>query len=177
MSEWFSLYQMNYFYITKLSSVWLFSVDSTFLEMQSFAPLKTVILCYCFKSVSQSGSDQCWQYPLENRHMEKLKPGLQKAELLIELLSKVFFISGTIRGECRLVCSRVQMAWLTTIEREWEEEGRGTDREADTYPWQCFLFMEGVLGFDGRLSGAVGEECTTCNRGTAHINLLRITQN
>lgn len=57
--------------------------------------------------------------------MEKLKPGLQKAELLIELLSKVFFISGTIQGECRLVCSRVQMAWLTTIERKERERVKG----------------------------------------------------
>lgn len=43
-----------------------------------------------------------------------------------------------------------------------------------TYPWQCFLFMEGVLGFDGRLSGAVGEKCTTCKRDTPNINIIRI---
>lgn len=51
---------------------------------------------------------------------------------------------------------------------DWKEEQRKTERarERDTYPWQCFLFMESVLGFDGRLSGAVSEECTTCNRGT-----------
>ena len=67
--------------------------------------------------------------------MEKLKPGLQKAELLIELLSKVFFISGTIQGECRLVCSRVQMARPTAIERKRERLGRGgeeTDRQIGT---------------------------------------------
>lgn len=121
-----------------------------------------VILCYYFKSMRQSGSDQCWQYPLENRHMKKFKPGLQKAELLIKLLSKVFFISDTVQGEFRLMCSRVQVAWLTTIERK-ERGWKAVEREADTYPWQCFLFVEGVLGFYGRLSGAVGEKCTTCN--------------
>lgn len=69
--------------------------------------------------------------------MEKLKPGLQKAELLIELLSKVFFISGTIHGECWLVCSRVQMARLTTrekrdrLERGGEGDGR-TERQTLT---------------------------------------------
>lgn len=63
--------------------------------------------------------------------MEKLKPGLQKAELLIELLSKVFFISGTIQGECRLVCSRVQMAWLTTIERKERESERRRDERGE----------------------------------------------
>ena len=149
-------------------------------KRRASTPQKTVTLCYSFKSVRQSGSDQCWQYPLENRHMEKLKPGLQKAELLIELLSKVFFISGTVRGECRLVCSRVQMARLTTIERkerDWRRKRsreRQIETETDTYPWQCFLFMEGVLGFDGRLSGAVGKECTACNKGTPHANFIRI---
>lgn len=53
--------------------------------------------------------------------------------------------------------------------RQTEEEG-----ETDTYPWQCFLFMEGILGFDGRLSGTVGEECATCNRGRQYINPIRI---
>lgn len=115
--------------------------------------------------------------------MEKLKPGLQKAELLIELLSKVFFISGTIQGECRLVCSRVQMARPTAIERKRERLGRGgeetdrqigTERGRETYPWQCFLFMEGVLGFDGRLSGAVGEERTTCDGGRRRRNFIRV---
>lgn len=69
----------------------------------------------------QSGSDQCWQYPPENRHMKKFKLDLQKAELLIELLSKVFFISDTIQGEFRLMWSRVQIAWLTTVKRKGRE--------------------------------------------------------
>lgn len=57
-------------------------------------------------------------------------------------------------------------------ERESEKrKGGEKDGETDTYPWKCFLFVEGVLGFDGRLSGAIGEECTTCNRGTPHIHV------
>lgn len=52
--------------------------------------------------------------------------------------------------------SRVQMALPATT----EIEGRVTER-AETHPWQCFLFVESVLGFDGRLPGAVSEERTT----------------
>lgn len=131
-------------------------------------------LRYRFKRVRQSGSDQYWQNPLENRHIVKLKTGLQKAVLLIELHSKVFFVSGTVQGGYWLVCSWVQNAWLTTIEKKKKATGkksRGRQREVErqTYPWQCFLFVESVLGFDGRLSGAVSEECTTWER---HTNIV-----
>lgn len=50
----------------------------------------------------------------------------------------------------------MQMALPATTERE----DRVTER-AETYPWQCFLFVESVLGLDGRLPGAVSEERTT----------------
>jgi len=128
------------------------------------------------------GSGRCRRYRLENGHMEKLKPrAFKRPSCWLNAFQKLFFfsISETVRGGCRLVCSRVQMAWLTTVERNGmeRERERGTDRERDTYPWQCFLFVEGVLGFDGRLSGAVGEECATCNRATAHIPTIRMTQN
>lgn len=73
------------------------------------------------------------------------------------------------------MCSRVQMAWLTTIERKVRETGKKRDRVGETYPWQCFLFMESILGFDCRLSGTVSEECTTCNRGTPKICFFRRT--
>lgn len=33
-----------------------------------------------------------------------------------------------------------------------------------TYPWQSLLFMQCCLGFDGRVSGTVREESTTCSR-------------
>lgn len=52
------------------------------------------------------------------------------------------------------------MAPLTTMEGR-EEESIEEGKKTNTYPWQCFLFMEGVLGLDGRLTGAVGEECAT----------------
>lgn len=71
-------------------------------------------------------------------------------ELLIELLSKLFFISGnTEEGSADSPASHHR-----------EREGRATER-AETHPWQCFLFVESVLGFDGRLPGAVSEERTT----------------
>lgn len=72
------------------------------------------------------------------------------------------------------------MAWLTTIERKVRETGKRKgeeerQRERETYPWQCFLFMESILGFDGRLSGTVSEECTTWNRGTPNMIFFRKT--
>lgn len=48
------------------------------------------------------------------------------------------------------------MAWPATTERE----DRATER-AETHPWQRFLFVESVLGFDGRLPGAVSEKRAT----------------
>lgn len=37
----------------------------------------------------------------------------------------------------------------------------GATERAETHPWQRFLFVEGVLGFDGRLPGAVSEKSAT----------------
>lgn len=54
------------------------------------------------------------------------------------------------------------------------DRDRERERGRETYPWQCFLFMEGVLGFDGRLSGAVGEERTTCDGGRRRRNFIRV---
>lgn len=65
--------------------------------------------------------------------------------------------------------SGVQIPLPATTERE----DRASER-AETHPWQCFLFVESVLGFDGRLPGAVSEERTTWNRGTPR-ELVRYT--
>lgn len=97
--------------------------------------------------------------------MEKLKLGLQKAEPSIAPLSKSVF---HLWDHTRRMPAGVQPGADGTPdhrrERRESEKSRAerqVEKETTTYPWQCFLFMEGVLGFDGRLSGAVGEECTT----------------
>lgn len=79
-----------------------------------------------------------------------------------ELSTMLFFIPGLYKenaDRCAAGCTR--QADRHRGKKLCEERGR----ETDTYPWQCFLFMEGVLGFDGRLSGAVGEKCTAWNTG------------
>ena len=87
------------------------------------------------------------EYPLENRHMEKLKPGLQKAQLLIEKLSSIFHL----QNYAKKMPAGVQpvadgIADHHRGEREGSEE---EERKAEAYPWQCFLFMERILGLDG----------------------------
>lgn len=90
----------------------------------------------------------------------KVQMGLQMFKLLIELLSKLFFISGNTEE-------------LSPDGPTTERKDRATER-AETHPWQCFLFVESVLGFDGRFPGAVSEERTTWNRGTPG-ELMRYT--
>lgn len=166
-----SLYQINYFNHINLSGVSHFSIYNTFPDMQRFTP-KTVIVFYYFISMRQSRSDRCWKYPLETRHMEKFKLGKGEA---IDWIAFFHLRDKENAGWCAAGCR--WHGWPPWRKVRSRREGWGVGRiqiYRHTYPWQCFLFMEGVLGFDGRLPGAVGEECTTCKRDTPNINIIRI---
>lgn len=98
-------------------------------------------------SVGVSGSEQPWPDPPREQTQSTVKMGLQMLTLLIEWLAKLVFISGNIQ-ECRWPGQPPQ------------RERRAAER-AETHPWQRLLFVEGVLGFDGRLPGAVSEKGAT----------------
>lgn len=102
---------------------------------------------YMLPSVGVTGSEQPWPNPPREQTHSTVKMGLQMVELLIEWLPKLVFISGNIQ-ECR---------WPGQA----PQTDHGATERAETHPWQRLLFVEGVLGFDGRLPGAVSEKRAT----------------
>lgn len=98
------------------------------LQKWKSSPLK-VIFRYSFQSVRQSGTDQYWQYSQEYGHIVKLKTGFQTIQLLVELLSKVFLVSGTRQGGWCGVQPNADGTANHHRGRDWREELRERERE------------------------------------------------
>lgn len=134
---------------------------TTFSKLQSFAPEKLSFYAAALKVWGRVGLINAGNIPWRTDTWKSWNQAFKRLSYWLNCFPKCFSSLGLYRenaGWCEAGCR--WHGWppqRETGKRRWERQ-----RETDTYPWQCFLFMEGVLGFDGRLSGAVGEECTTC---------------
>lgn len=157
--------QYSHFLFIKLTQLIWSQFDLTFSVLKyrrSPAKFFGGILCYCFKRYE---AEWVWSmlaiYPREQTH-GKVETGPSKGQAIDWIAFQSVFLSLILYEENAGWCA-AGCRWHVWPPQREERVGKEGERDTGTYPWQCFLFVEGVLGFDGRLSSTVGEECTTWN--------------